>query len=375
MLGSLFPVSQRSQWIGSENTSQSAVTNLAYLGANEQWNFRRANVYHNAYGFPEFEHPGVDVSSCFTEDDLGFGATAWISVLAYCKYDRYFLGIETFVQVVYEYYNARCGRPVYGRKVTRRLAEFEVPSSCNVIPGQDCLYTGYGKLRLDTPLEFTVNGNGTTSTFGTVPVWQTYGNSSPEVESFINEKHAALESFLTGTFRITSQQSCQAADCACGQSLAGIQILFFGETFTVGNEPNDLRGRDGQRWEYFDSTTSPSVTYQSSNESSSETYYLASATISCDPSDSPETVPDKWLVTVSATCFTWDDDGNGGREVTETTTKTWVGEYICNETCGRSLPSGSPTQMVLVSTVTTPGLGSCDPGGAPTVFISSAPCE
>ena len=182
----------------------------------------------------------------------------------------------------------------------------------------------------------------------------------------------------TATFRITSRENClPPKDCSCSYNLAGLLLQFQGEVFTVGNEPNDIRGAGGVRYVYTDSLTSPNITFERFNESFTETYYLASATISCSPSADPETVADKWLLTVSATCFTWEDDGNGGREIVEQTTKTWVGAYECYENCGNFTPGGSPILMLLVSTVTTPGLGTCDPGTSSPIIsvVGNAPCE
>jgi hypothetical protein len=249
---------------------------------------------------------------------------------------------------------------------------FPLTSTCQTAPARQCVSTGDEFQVLDTPVSVTADGTTTSIGAYTANASTSYGDYASTAQS-IGE---ALRDALTATFRITSRSSCASSPCGCGQSLAGIQLQFFGELFTVGNEPDDIRGADSRRWVYTDSATSPNITYEVFNESFTETYYFASATISCSPSEDPETVPDKWLLTVSATCFTWDDDGNGGREIVEQTTKTWVGEYECTEHCEVSLPYGVPLQLVLVSTVTPPGLGACDPGSSgPPVEIQFAPCE
>lgn len=256
---------------------------------------------------------------------------------------------------------------------------FEIPASCVVSPERECFSSGQEFLRITTPLEITLGGDGTSSLGNLSLEADGNPNSSglPPEFPYARDAVDAILDATNYTFRITSRPNCAPpVGCNCGQSLAGIQLQFFGELFTVGNEPDDIRAADSRRWVYTDSATSPNITYEVFNESFTETYYLASATISCSPSEDPETVPDKWLLTVSATCFTWDDDGNGGREIVEQTTKTWVGEYECTEHCEVSLPYGVPLQLVLVSTVTPPGLGACDPGSSgPPVEIQFAPCE
>jgi hypothetical protein len=253
-------------------------------------------------------------------------------------------------------------------------AEFDLSSSCITAPSRSC--GGYpGQVRhFDTPATFVADG--TTTSLGAYMATST-GSDGP-MAAWCQSYGEALRDELSATFRITSRENClPPKDCSCSYNLAGLLLQFQGEVFTVGNEPNDIRGAGGVRYVYTDSLTSPNITFERFNESFTETYFLASATISCSPSADPETVADKWLLTVSATCFTWEDDGNGGREIVEQTTKTWVGEYECFENCGRFTPGGAPILMLLVSTVTTPGLGACDPGTSPPIIsvVGYAPCE
>lgn len=296
-----------------------------------------------------------------------------------------FVGGNPFVPVVEVFVNARAysldndesGFPDLGGyyHISRYLIS-QPPVDCISGLGTDRV-CGTGRLNgynfMQTPL--TIEATGNTCSLGSYTTGEVgAGPAASLLKAWCEE----MLDNLSATFRITSRDNClPPEDCSCSYNLSGLQLQFQGEVFTVGNEPNDIRGRDSQRWVYTDSTTSPNIAFEVFNESFTETYFLASATISCSPSADPETVADKWLLTVSATCNTWDDDGNGGREIVEQTTKTWVGEYECYEHCGDFTPSGSPIQMVLVSTVTTPGLGACDPGSSPPTIsvVGKAPCE
>lgn len=256
---------------------------------------------------------------------------------------------------------------------------YRPPSTC-MVPGKRICITDpvpwFRTSFLDTPLDVIVRLDETS--LGPYTLGRPEGEERGDSPNPYRAMYDSVVENTEFTFRITSRENClPPEDCSCSYNLSGLQLQFQGEVFTVGNEPNDIRGRDSQRWVYTDSTTSPNIAFEVFNESFTETYFLASATISCSPSADPETVADKWLLTVSATCNTWDDDGNGGREIVEQTTKTWVGEYECYEHCGDFTPSGSPIQMVLVSTVTTPGLGACDPGSSPPTIsvVGKAPCE
>jgi hypothetical protein len=228
---------------------------------------------------------------------------------------------------------------------------------------------------LESPVEISVSGATATILgdehelvgFGG---WSGDGEISPLVESAIAD--------FSAEFRVTSRPSCQATDCSCGQSLAGISVRFYGETFTVGNEPEPLRGPGlyaGQyRWEYTDSTSSPVVEYYLWDDlfENITKYVRAEIFCSSDQQADGNVGPvdrDAWYLIVYSHCYEWD----GGNQVSQTI-DTYVGAYECYEHCGKFLPFGTPNLMYLVSSVTAPGLNACDPLPSTSVVIDFAGC-
>jgi len=341
MLQSIFPVSNQNSWLAGDNKSSASASNYTYLNNSFLFNNRGVSLVHSVVGYPEFEHPETeaDIFSCFINDDLVFSALSYITSAVYCQGEKYFALIEIRVQVIYEYYNPNCGRPELGRKVKQRIGFFELPSSCNVIESQDCQYNGRGKVRLNTPLEFTINGDGT-STFGNVPVFQSYGTSRPEVESFVNEKFDQLESFLTGTFRITSRPNCKPpVACDCNHvDLRGLIIDFAGRSFEIGKYVDEEV--DGVR---FVSGQNPSG-YTVIRETRAGGFPQDTTQI-----DMICTESGGWMVLMSTRCRRRVD----GQLVSDTTDQ-WAGVMQCSESCDGFYEAASEPGLFQVRTAGEP---------------------
>ena len=235
-----------------------------------------------------------------------------------------------------------------------------------------------GYRHIQTPLDISINLDGVTvgGAFFANDEAVSYScvDPDPEFVDFVNrtvDEHAA-------TFRITSRPSCKINDCSCGQSLAGISLQLYGETFTVGNEPQPLRGPGlyaGQyQWEYTDSTSSPVVDYYQWDDLFENITKYVRAEIFCSSEQQGGGnvgPPDKdaWYLIIYSHCYEWD----GVNQVSQTT-DTYVGVYECYEHCDKFLPSGTPPEMYLVSSVTTPGLDSCSPLAATPIVIDFVEC-
>jgi hypothetical protein len=184
----------------------------------------------------------------------------------------------------------------------------------------------------------------------------------------------SIRDALAATLSITSRASCQTVDCSCGQGLGGVLLRLNGETFTVGNEPNPTRGSEQQVWDYTDSTSNPVIEYTVWDAFFLEEQYYIRAEIFCDSeqqADGNVGPPDKdaWYLIAYNDCYEWEDG-----VIVATTRNTYVGEYQCYEHCDKFLPSGTPLQMYLVSSVTTPGLDSCSPPAANPIIIDLVDC-
>jgi hypothetical protein len=258
-------------------------------------------------------------------------------------------------------------------------SEHELTSSCVSAPKKWC-GPAYDLLSiLDTPLDITVTGTG--SSLGSFNVVDDVYEESPENDSFPLAKSVgeAIRDAFSYTFRITSRQSCVSDSCNCGQSLTGVALSLYGEKFTVGNEPDpDRNSVSGEQvWSYTDSTSNPVIDYTvwDPDQLFLEEKYKVRAELFCSSEQQADgnvgpVDQDAWYVIVYSDCFEWD-----GGSVVSQTRNTYVGAYECYKHCEKFLPFGTPSLMYLVSSVTTPGLDSCSPLPSTSIVISFEDCE
>jgi hypothetical protein len=334
------------------------------------------NVSHGAIGeIPVASLPsplcleGQTTVYYYTSASINFAPLCYTSFLT----QPYFMRVDASVIVRLESFVSRSCIGIWRWDAT---GTFPLESTCISDPKRHCdpSYTDPFRF-LDLPLEVTADGE--TTSLGD------YDSESTDPHSYMPLRDTAasigesIRDALTATLSITSRASCQTVDCSCGQGLGGVSLRLNGETFTVGNEPNPSRGSEQQAWYYTDSLSSPYIDYTVYDNNFLEIPYFVRAEIFCDSEQQAggnvgPFEKDAWYCIVTSICTEY-EDGNSNVIVAQTI-NTYVGEYQCYEHCEKFLPSGTPLQMYLVSSVTAPGLDSCSPLAATPIIIDLVDC-
>jgi hypothetical protein len=343
-----------------------------------------------AFGFLEAQvhHGTTHIYDGACAQAINIDLSARIRV--YCGNDSGFIAGEadpTIAPMLEVRYFASFGR--YNRTQTGCVSDcipylrydkiIRLPSECFDSSDRRCSFVlppGNRFRYIKTPLDITVDSDGVTVGGEFFPNTNTVIDPCGPDPVFGEDFRDFINSTVdrhTATFRITSRPSCQAVDCSCGQNLSGVSLRLYGETFTVGNEPNPTRGGQQQTWDYTDSTSNPVIEYKVWNQSITEEKYYVHAEVFCDSEQQAGGVvgpfgKDAWYLTLTSDCFEWEDGS-----VVAQTRNTYVGAYSCYESCEKSLPSGTPLLMYLVSSVDL-NVGTCSPLPAAPVIISPADC-
>jgi hypothetical protein len=338
--------------------SLATATNTGILGV---------SVVDEIAGFPTFLDPSLYYFQLLASRQ----ARVFVSCVNEVGQPKYYATISLSVSVYYRFESL--GFTPLGQWGRFYSGTFEIPATCVVAPERECFASDQDFLQITTPLEITLSGDGTCS-LGTLTMSEGGAYGLPPEFPYAKDAVDAILDATSYTFRITSLPSCEITDCNCGQSLTGVSLRLNGETFTVGNEPNPDRGFEQQVWSYTDSASNPVIEYKVWDAFFLEEQYYIRAEIFCDSEQQAggNVGPferDAWYVIAYNDCFEWE---NG--VVVAQTRNTYVGAYECYEHCGKFLPSGTPLQMYLVSSVTTPGLASCDPPPSVAIVVGHEGC-
>ena len=157
-------------------------------------------------GRPDFLPPDVFV-------DTFFEAASDVQLGVYCSYDE--TGLPKFfaqisIGALAGFFGLGSGFMIGANYTRSYLATLEVPATCAVSSEKECVPSEQEFLRINTPLEITVNGDGTSSlgSLGTanegIPLLGDYEAAKDAVDSILEEK--------SYTFRITARENC-GPDC------------------------------------------------------------------------------------------------------------------------------------------------------------------
>jgi hypothetical protein len=328
-------------------------------------------AHDDIYGFPTFLPPELYYFQLR-------GASRNASVFVFCEIDpgtqqpKYYARIALNASVRYVFESL--GFTPLGYWIRAYEGVFALPATCVVSPERECVTSGQEFLRITTPVEITLSGDGTSSLGNLTLQDDVGGDGVPPEFPYARDAVDAILDATSYTFRITSRPSCKTVDCSCSGGLDGVVMSLFGESFTIPDDPEPIRGFDRQRWEFYDYGTNPTIVYEVFDEFFLETQVRVQASLFCSSTEQNSNIPvgdtPTWYVIVYADCNTWEDG-----VIVEQTRDTWIGAYDCYEHCGRFLPSGSPYPFIRVSRETTPTLGSCDPPATPSVILSLGGCE
>jgi hypothetical protein len=210
------------------------------------------------------------------------------------------------------------------------IAEHDLSSSCVSAPKKWC-GPAYDLLNiLETPLDITVTGTG--SSVGAFNVQNLVVEEAPENDSFPLAKSVgeAIRDAFSYTFRITSRQSCQSATCSCSAA-AGTEWTFSNgtrsKTFVWGTDDVEWGGSP-YYWSW------DGVGYLVLEIFDPDTYVTGigglvlerhTVQISCDTVDDIST----WLASVTSQCLQYDNVP----QITHDSIDEWAGSLDCVPGC------------------------------------------
>lgn len=210
------------------------------------------------------------------------------------------------------------------------IAEHDLTSSCVSAPKKWCGPV-YDLLNiLETPLDITVTGTG--SSVGAFNVQNLVVEEAPENGSFTLAKSVgeSIRDAFSYTFRITSRQSCQSAPCSCSAA-AGTEWTFSNgtrsKTFTHGIDEVEWGGSP-YYWSW------DGVGYLVLEIFDPDTYVTGigglvlerhTVQISCDTVDDIST----WLASVTSQCLQYDNVP----QITHDSIDEWAGSLDCVPGC------------------------------------------
>jgi hypothetical protein len=236
-----------------------------------------------------------------------------------------------------------------------------------------------------TPLEFSVDGDGTS--FGAASSPATYSAGHPATIDTLRDIVDSIRDDVTATFRITSRDNCEpVVDCDCESNTDGLKILFneppFFSYFLFDGDTELQTSSDlGAYYTLFyqPSANDWVITYEQNNPSNTELYYRITARIFCEAVPGGVPSPFRWYYSLESECFEWEDGS-----ITKNTKETWVGHFNCEEdpcgTNGRAAgdlyPVGLPRDVVSLGRTTPEGYAACNPSGGITelLIINDAEC-
>jgi hypothetical protein len=368
----LFPgISYLPGWTTCARYTQPFYNSMASDGSGVSVSF--AGVFCN----PDNEYDYIEVSgraliffACY-DGSGGFTGTPAVSVYWRVRAERRLVPIGGYYYLTHSIAFAQAGGMVY----PSTFCQYNDKRSCGPPAGISMPPNGFKYINTPLTLELSrssVSVNGSTQSLDPEDFqsFANYGYDASSISAFVSE----IADAFTATFRITSRPSCKPTGCACGQSLAGISLQLYGQTFIVGNEPDPDRTLGNEVWNYTDSTMSPVIEYTVWDAFFLEEQYKVVAEVFCEsePQADGNVGPageDAWYLIIYSDCFEWE-----GGVVVSQTRDTYVGVYDCYEHCDKFLPSGTPPEMYLVSSVTTPGLDSCSPMAATPIVIDFVEC-
>jgi hypothetical protein len=257
---------------------------------------------------------------------------------------------------------------------------FELPEECIVSSGRECVASGQEFLRITTPVEITLNGDGTSSLGNLNIRGDSGGDSVPPEFPYAKNTVETILSATSYTFRITSRPSCRTGNCNCAAPLGGMRVDLGNlkqvssptpSSYQVSSSLIDTvwmydRSDETVYWEgpfgLYEYDQKDPDGGQDGNGKFTRLLWRQRAELYCNLIDGVA----QWFVLFTSIGIIYDEAGT----ITHYSEDEWVGKIDCYEACedvdnyinaGDFVPMGEPYEIEYMGRTTQPGTLECEP--------------
>lgn len=180
-----------------------------------------ASVTDGIAGFPAFLPPEL----YYFQLRASRSVLVEISCILEEEQPKYYVTISFSVNVVYVFDSL--GFTTLGSWRRSYVGTFEIPSTCVVSPERECYPELLGSTefrRINTPLEITLSGDGTSS-LGSLTMIDEYGeNGVPPDFPYAKDAVETIAEASSYTFRITARENCEPLPDPCTVLIDGVRV-------------------------------------------------------------------------------------------------------------------------------------------------------
>ena len=211
---------------------------------------------------------------------------------------------------------------------------FEIPAQCVASPRRECFPTSQKFVRISTPLEITLSGDGTSS-LGNLSMDADGGPNSGGLPPEFPYARDAVDAILDATnytFRITSRFACRAITCQCDALLRGLPLEFEGSGGAIGTEVEEwtsLGESEGfGRYAYGSGDQTWTIRHEKTDGFNLQIFNRRQLDIYCEQTvDGPV-----WRALIRTFCY----------EPNAVLEDVWMGRFLCYETVCEDLENNRP---------------------------------